>query len=207
MDPNINYNTLHKVLQNVKNKHMLSKVVKYNKYKHKKSNWITHGIIKSIYYRDNLYKKMKMTDSNSIEYAIQKNNLNTYNYILMKSIRIVKNSYYETLFSKDDIKCTWKTINYILNTTKRKKNISQFFKDGNNVIRNKWVIADKFNSFFTNIGPTLSQKIKAPKNKTLQTYLTKTHNLNYIFHNVNEDEINQIIDKLAHKTSFGFDGL
>ncbi len=125
VDPNINYNSLHKVLQNAKNKHMPSKVVKYNKYKHKTSNWITYGIIKSIYYRDNLYKKMKMTDSNS---------------------------------------------------------------------------------FFTNIGPTLSQKIKAPKNKTVQTYLTKTHNLNFAFHNVNEEDINQIIDKLALKTSFGFDG-
>ena len=209
VDPNINYNTLYKVLQNAKNKHMPSKVVKYNKYKHKKSNWITHGILKSIYYRDNLYKKLKMTDSNSIQYAIQKTNLNTYNYILKKSIRIVKKNYYETLFSKfkDDIKGTWKTINDILNKTKRKKNISKFFKDGNNVITNKLVIADKFNSFFTSIGPTLSQKIKAPKNKTVQTYLTKTHNLNFTFHNVNEEEINQIIDKLAPKTSFGFDGL
>ncbi len=37
--------------------------------------------------------------------------------------------------------------------------------------------------------------------------MTKTHNLNFTFHNVNEEEINQIIDKLAPKTSFGFDAL
>ncbi len=162
-------------MQKINTCHLGSKAVKCNKYKHKKSNWVTHGIIISIYYRDNLYKKIKMTDSNSIEYAIQQTNLNIYNYILKKSIPIVKKSYYETLFSKfkDDIKGTWKTINDILNKAKRKKNILQLFKDGNNVITNQLVIADKFNSFFTNIGPTLSQKIKAPENKILQTYLTK----------------------------------
>ncbi len=36
VDPNINYNILHKVLLNAKNKHMKSKLVKYNKYKHKR---------------------------------------------------------------------------------------------------------------------------------------------------------------------------
>ncbi len=41
------------------NKHMPSKLVKYRKYKHKKSKWITQGIIKSIHYRDNLYKNTK----------------------------------------------------------------------------------------------------------------------------------------------------
>ncbi len=80
-------------------------------------------------------------------------------------------------------------------------------KSANKVITHKLVLADKFKLFFTNIGPTLSQKIKAPKKKTVQTYLTKTHNLNFTFHNVNEEEINQIIDKLAPKTSFGFDSL
>ncbi len=34
-----------------------------------------------------------------------------------------------------------------------------------------------------------------------ETYLTKTHNLNFTFHNVNEEEINQITDNLAPKTS------
>ncbi len=37
--------------------------------------------------------------------------------------------------------------------------------------------------------------------------MTKIHNLHFTFHNANELEINQLIDKLAPKTSFGFDGL
>ncbi len=47
---NITYNIVHKVIQNAKNKHMPCKLVKYDKYKHKTSKWITNGIIKSILY-------------------------------------------------------------------------------------------------------------------------------------------------------------
>ncbi len=81
LDPNISYNILHDVIQNAKNKHMTYKLVTYRKYKHKKSKWITQGIIKSMHYRDNMDEKHKMTDPNSIQFAIQKTNVNTYNNI------------------------------------------------------------------------------------------------------------------------------
>ncbi len=38
----------------------------------KKSKWITFGIIKSIKFKDNLYKKLKLTDPNSMQFAIIK---------------------------------------------------------------------------------------------------------------------------------------
>ncbi len=100
-------------------------VVKYNKYKHKKPNWITHGLIKSIHYLDNLYKEIKITEPNSEQFDIQKINLKTYNNILKICIRVTKRNYYESLFRifGDDIRGTWKTINDILNKTKRKKSI------------------------------------------------------------------------------------
>ncbi len=175
MDANINYNILHEVIQNAKHKHMPSNTVIYNKYKHKKSNLVTHGIIKSIHYRDNLYKEHKMTEPNSEQFPIQKINLKTYNNILKTCIRATKKNYYESLFRKfkDDIRGTWKTINDILNKTKRKKSISQFFQDGTNIITDKITIENKFNSFFTNIGTALSQKIMTPKNKSVNLYLIK----------------------------------
>ncbi len=43
-------------------KHMPTKLIKYNKYKYKKSKWVTIGIIKSIPFRGNLYKKKKPLD-------------------------------------------------------------------------------------------------------------------------------------------------
>ncbi len=69
-DPNINYSTLHEIIQKVKLKHMPVKWVKFVKHKHKISPWITSGILKSIQYRDNLYKNHNMTDPNTPEFDI-----------------------------------------------------------------------------------------------------------------------------------------
>ena len=64
-DPNSNYNTLCNEMLRSKNKHMPSKWVKLNTYKHKKSSWITQGLLKFVKYRDNLCKRLKLTDPNS----------------------------------------------------------------------------------------------------------------------------------------------
>jgi hypothetical protein len=85
-NPNKTYNILHSVIQDAKNKHMPSKLIKFTKYKHKKSKWVTFGIIKSIKFRDNLYKKLKMTDPTTIEFERIKINLNTFNKILKKNL-------------------------------------------------------------------------------------------------------------------------
>ena len=60
-DPNINYDKLEKILCEAKEKHLPVKTVKFNKYKHKRSPWITLGILKSIKFRDGLYKKLNLS--------------------------------------------------------------------------------------------------------------------------------------------------
>ncbi len=147
-------------------KHMPTKFVKYNKYKHKRSKWITSGI-KSIQHRGNLYKKLKTINPNSIQFAIHKTNLDTYNNILKKSIRLAKRNCYQTIFSKFKY-----DINEIISRTKRKKSFPLFFKDGDNIVTNKELIANKFNSFFSNIGTTLSQQTKSPKINHLKMLLS-----------------------------------
>lgn len=72
IDPNISYNKLHTIIQLAKEKHMPTKKVRFKRYKHKKNDWITIEIIKSIEEKDKLYKQHKMTDPNSIDYEIQK---------------------------------------------------------------------------------------------------------------------------------------
>ena len=56
-DPNESYNKLENVIINAKNKHFQPKYVPLKKYKHKLSPWMTAGILRSIKFRDNLYKK------------------------------------------------------------------------------------------------------------------------------------------------------
>ena len=60
-DPNDNYNILESSLASLKDKYMPIKISRFNKYKHKRTAWITTAIIKSIKYKDNLYKALKLT--------------------------------------------------------------------------------------------------------------------------------------------------
>ena len=53
-DINLNHEMINDDILRAKNKHMPCKLVKFNKYKHKKSAWITLGLLKSIRYRDKL---------------------------------------------------------------------------------------------------------------------------------------------------------
>ena len=56
-NPNENYDKFHDHLAKLKDKHLSYKLVKFNKYKHRSSNWITHRVLHSIKYRDGIYNK------------------------------------------------------------------------------------------------------------------------------------------------------
>ena len=105
-DPNNNYNIVHDTIHKARIQHLSTKKVKFNKHKHKKNDWITLGIIKSIKFRDNLYKTLKSTQIDTPEHANIKTNFQTYNKIIKKNIRLAKKLYYHQLFKK---KMLWKT--------------------------------------------------------------------------------------------------
>ena len=54
-DPTKNLNILNNVISQAKHKHLPYRTVTFNKHKHKNSNWITKGKIRSTKYRDKLY--------------------------------------------------------------------------------------------------------------------------------------------------------
>ena len=99
-DPNTNYNILENLLSFILNKHIPIRRVKLNKYKHKKTDWITNGILKSIKFRDNLYNRMKQINQDSVEYIHIKINLATYKRILKRTIRNAKVKFYNSKFNK-----------------------------------------------------------------------------------------------------------
>ena len=182
-DPNINYDIVHSILNKATKQYLSTKMVKYNKHRHKKSAWITHGIIKSITFRDKLYKQLKATPIDTSEYDRLKINLTTYNKILKTNIQLAKQNYYNTRFEKykHNIKNTWSTIKDILNKNKNKKSFPKFFKINGEEITNKYIIANKFNDYFTNIGSSLAANIKVNSNKSYKDYLTTPHNCAFHF--------------------------
>ena len=90
-DVNSNYDIMFNEIHRVVEKHISSKTVKFNQYKHNKSKWITHGVITSIKYCDKLYKILKMTPRASATYTTQQINLKTYKSILKKKLFVQPN--------------------------------------------------------------------------------------------------------------------
>ena len=112
-NPNESYSNLMNIISPLINKYFKVKYVRYDKYKHKKSNWITSGILKSISFKDKLYIKLRCTPFSSNQYQILQTNFKTYNNILRKTLREAKRQYYHNQFAKfkSNIKETWDTIN------------------------------------------------------------------------------------------------
>ena len=154
---------------------MPCKLVKFNKYKYKKSTWITQGLFKSIIYRDKLYKQMRLSNPSSPHYNTLSINLKTYNLILKKSIMSAKQMYYESCFNRygNDIRITWKTINEILTKNQTPKKFPTICQDNGSTISEKVHIANKFSVFFTNIGETIASGITYVGNKDYNYYLNK----------------------------------
>ena len=96
--------------------------MKVNKHKHKLSLWITTGLIKSIEFREKLYKRLKSCPQDSPEHNRMEYNSKTYNGYLKQCIRTAKREYYVHEFTKyrNDIRKTWNTLKDIINTKKSK---------------------------------------------------------------------------------------
>ena len=210
-DINLNYEKINDDILRATNKHMPCKLMKFNKYKHKKSTWITQGLLKSIRYRDKLYKQLRLSNPNALHYNTLKFNLKTYNLILRKSIISAKQIYYESRFNRigNYIRRTWKTINEILSKNQTKNKFPKVFNNDGSMIADIVNIANKFNVFFTNIGKKIAKGINYDGNKNYGNYLNKDIGLHSSFTltNINEAAINKIISNFPPKSSSGCDGI
>ena len=122
---NLNYDIIIGEITRAKNKFMTNKVVKFSRTKHTISSWITAGVLKSITYRNKLYKQLKLTNPDCLEHNILKNNLKIYHTMLKQIIRTAKLIYYNAslINSKYDSKNTCKTINEMLSRNNKNKSL------------------------------------------------------------------------------------
>ena len=99
------------------------------------------------------------------------------------------------------------TINEILHRSIKKSSLLEYFKNGDNKITDNVEIANYVNSFFTNIGMDLANKIKDDSNKNYSYYLTGNSENRFKFQEINEEFILKIIDNFPAKSSSGCDGI
>ena len=208
-DPNINYEKLQSIIKSAKEKFLPLTEVKFKKYKHKISPWITYDIINSIKDRDRLYVRCKKAKPDSQKYLELKLLFDSHCTDLQRSIREAKKSYYTKQFEnfKSNIKKTWGKINEILSRKKKDSELPSYFCEGNKIITKSEDIANCFNKFFCNIGPELANSIKGPPGKSYQDYLKQNILSNFAFSTVDTEYVQKMIMEIKSKSSFGHDGV
>lgn len=208
-DPNSNYECFIKIITDLIDKHLPTKKVQFNKYQHKLQPWVTSGILKSIQYKDKLYKTWRKTSHSSPLREQYKESLNMFMKILKKVLFKAEKDYYATQFQKftKDIKNTWKTLKFALNKNRCQKNIPGIMKFKNCFVQGDINIASKFNDFFINIAKELTNNLNQPNDKTFESYLRSPINSTFHFRHVTCKEISDIIQKLNNKNSTGYDNI
>ena len=159
-DVNVAYNELVKLFNEAYNKccPLKRSMVKYNMAK----PWFTSGLRntckkKNVLYKNFLKHKNRVTE---VKYKRYKNKLTGI-------LRKVEKDYYNKLLQnhKNDLKLTWATLNELIKTSLGNVYPEQFQRNGK-ILTNKLDIANGFNEFFVNVGPSLANKIKSPSNKS-----------------------------------------
>ena len=110
-----------------------------------------------------------------------------------------KQTYYYDTFSaqKHDVKKTWATIDEKLNRKINSPDFPKEFLYKEKTITDLTDIANSFNEYFSNIGPSLSEKIDMSGNAmTYSDCLTNPVHSKFSFSPVSEKETLNIINKL-----------
>ena len=128
---------------------------------------------------------------------------------MKQNIHSAKQIYYETCFHhfRNDIRNTWKTINEILTKNQTKHKLPTVFKENGTYITDNINIANKFNTFFTNVGQKIAKDIQYDGNKNYSYYLNKQINSTFTFKNIDEIIVKKTINNLPTKNSCGYDDI
>ena len=206
-NPNVNYNILSSVLEQAKIRHIPKKIQRFNRRKHCIEPWMNKELLTLINKKNDKYRDWKSTN-NDIEYEIKKINFKTFERIVKENIKEAKRDYYFKTFTahKNDLKKTWRTIDDTLNKKSNKSKFPSKFIVNNRTVTDHKKIADEFNTFFSNIGSTLSESIKLDDSTLAFTdYLDNPTEHRFSFSKITEKETLTIINNLKSKNSSGND--
>ena len=118
-------------------------------------------------------------------------------------IRDAKIPYYQKQFAKykNNLKNTWGIIKQLLNHTRSNQNISDV------ITTDPTIIANKFNTFFADIGLRLSETVTNTYNAHFTDYLLNPSMYNFTFELTTEETIMEITNNLKPKPSCVYDGI
>ena len=172
--------------------------------KRKHKPWMTNGLVNACNKKNLLYKRFLTSRFSTSEIRY-----NTYKNKITSILRYCEKQYYSDLLkaNKNNTE-TWKIINDLLN--KKSSTMSsyptEFMKNGA-IISGNMNIAEHFNSFFANIGPTLAEGI--PKSDRHVESFWGDRVTDSIFLNpvTGEELLNIVHNAKDKKKSKGYDGI
>ena len=159
-------------------------------YKTRKS-WLSEGLKKAITIKNRLFRRARKSQNREDE-NIYKKFRNKLNGMLDKA----EKSHYSKLMEehKSNLKKSWNILKEVIN--KKKSNVSYSrFMVNDKITTNKETIANSFNSFFVNVGPSLADKIPSD-DRSPTIFMQKRVMHTMMLESVDSDEVIRIIRNL-----------
>ena len=158
--------------------------------------WLTEGMKESIKKKNKMYRAYIKTKNREQELVYRKYR-NRLNGLMFKA----EKDYYDRLITenKNNMKKSWQTLKEIINK-KQASGASSRFMVNNKIITDKKEICDGFNSFFINVGPSLSKNIPSV-NKAPCTFMKNRIAVDMFMKEVVADEVCVIIEKMKDSSS------
>ena len=191
---NSKYNILHDSIDYLLSKHAPLKKMTNKKMKQMRKPWISDNILKLIGQKNSLYSQHLQTGNHEIllQYRTLRNNIN-------HSIRRNKYLYYKAYFSScnNNIRKFWKGINNFLNAKNRENDTPLMINKKGKPCIDPYEIAAEFNSYFTNVAPSLVKKLPKQSNKKIfSDYLGRNNENSFFLSPTTSNEVFNTIKKL-----------
>jgi hypothetical protein len=167
-----------------------------------RKQWMTQGLAKSCHTKEKLYKAFisNPSKSNKDKYGAYRNKLN-------KILKKAEQAYYRQKFDQlqSNLKQSWQTIKFILNKTNSSP-LADEFVIGSKTVNDSALIAQTFNEYFVNIGPTLANKIP-DSSVSYMTFLKGNFKDSFTLFETDISEVITVTKNLKSKTSYGYDNI
>lgn len=170
------------------------KLLPRSKIKQLTKPWITNGILKSIKRKQKMYRTHFLSN-NPLKVEEYKHYANQLNYIKNRS----KTDYYTKTFAsyKNNLKSTWKLIGTLINRKTKGQTLPTRLIRNNKTYTNQLEVANQFNDFFVNVGPSLARQIPTIPNNNPTQFIDQSPSSSFFISPVTEYEVHQLFSSLS----------
>ena len=179
------------------------KIIKSSKQKIPLNPWMSMGLLNSRKKKNILFrKKLRNPSPQNV------NNYKTYNNLYNQLCRSAKKQYFHKKFQEfsRDGKKTWQLVNTVLGRTFEKCSMPNKLVSNGKVLSGDLEIAEGFNNFFADIGPSLAKKIPR-SNFSFADFLQNKNTNSFTFQKVTPEVLGFALNKMKNKNSSGKDNI